>query len=128
MLQFHRKWRLNEWQNTGCILGVIWYAAALSISVATLRATITPRLPKASEIMSVMKEAGLLAEPRLKEELRAAARRARERAEQLEMLADAQKEVTSDPEEQERGRTQRRERRRTRSSSGERRRIKEIKR
>ena len=76
MLQFHRKWRLNEWQKTGCILGVIWSAAALSRSFATLRATITPRLPKASECMSMMKEAGLLAEPRLKDELRAAAIRA----------------------------------------------------
>ena len=77
MLQFHRTWRLNEWQNTGCMLGVIWSAAALSISVAVLRAIITPRIPKAAKGMPMMKEAGLLAEPRLKDELRAAARRAR---------------------------------------------------
>ena len=117
MLQFHKKWRLNEWHDTGCIIGIIWSAATLSRFFAVLRVTITPGLPNASDGM-MMKEAGLPAEPRLKDELRAAARRARERAEQYEMLADAQREVTSEPEAPERGRPKRRERRRTISSSG----------
>ena len=104
---------------TGCTILVIFPAAAFSRHFAVVRAAVNPGLPNAPEGTMMMKKAGLPAEPRMKDELRAAARRARERSEQYEILADAQTEMASEPEESERGRTKRRKRRRTISSSGE---------
>ena len=85
----------------------------------------SPELPGVQAGAMESTKAEQSAEPRTKDELRAAAKSAREQAKRHEILADAQKGTASEPEDTGRGRTRRRERRGTRSSSGKKRQWKE---
>ena len=96
-------------------------AVAFSRKAAIVNPSAQPGPPGAPTGTMELTKAERSAEPKTKEELREAAKRARAEAARYEILADAQKGTASEPEETGRGRTRRRERRGTISSSGEKR-------